>query len=84
MLKLLVLLLEIVVLIRVAVGELVNLDLSVGKLLDIGTWLLDINDPLATFMILSFFFLTSPTVRQSALARTGMRFTCTATYNYHY
>ena len=79
MLKLLVLLLEIVVLIRVAVWELVNLDLSVRKFLGIWTWLLAIKDPLATFMILSFFFLTSPTVRQSALARTGMRFTCTET-----
>ena len=75
----LILLLKVVVLVRIAVRELVDLNFSVRQLLTIGikSNLVKATSlyPMLAFMIFSFFFLTSDFVRQSAFARTGMRFT---------
>ena len=76
----LILFLKVVVLVRIAVRELVDLNFSVRQLLTIGIkkqsgkCIFALCNMLA-FMIFSFFFLTSDLVRQSAFARTGMRFT---------
>ena len=75
----LILFLKVVVLVRIAVRELVDLNFSVGQLLTIGikkqSGKCNSLYPMLAFMIFSFFFLTSDFVRQSAFARTGMRFT---------
>ena len=78
----LILFLKVVVLVRIAVRELVDLNFSVRQLLNkkigikkqSGKCIFTLCNMLA-FMIFSFFFLTSDFVRQSAFARTGMRFT---------
>ena len=76
----LILFLKVVVLVRIAVRELIDLNFSVGQLLTIGIKkqsgkCISLYPIMLAFMIFSFFFLTSDFVRQSAFARTGMRFT---------
>ena len=79
MFQFLILFLKVVVLVRIAVRELIDLNFSVRQLLPIGikkqSGKCNSLYPILAFMIFSFFFLTSDFVRQSAFARTGMRFT---------